>query len=654
MTRIESVIQESRRFEPPDVLDATIAGRSAYEALVDEARDDWEGFWRRHADAELDWISPFSRVFSGANITDPRWFEDGTLNVSFNCLDRHLETRRKKPAILFEADGGEVEIYTYEDLHTSVCRLANAMKREGVKRGDRVILYMPMHPQAVVCMQACARIGAIHSVVFGGFSAKALADRIEDTGACLVFTADEGVRGGKKVPLKAMVDKALDVCAEKHSVQKVVVMQRTGEDVFMQEGRDLSLDDFQSGCDEYCPVEEMRAEDPLFILYTSGSTGKPKGMVHTSAGYLLSSILTMKWTFDHKEEAIFWCTADVGWITGHSYVAYGPLAVGGTQVMFEGVPTYPHAGRFWEMIERHRVTTFYTAPTAIRALIKAGADLPDNYDLSSLRILGTVGEPINPDAWAWYRERVGGGRCPVVDTWWQTETGAHMIAPLPGAIATKPGSCTLPLPGIFASIVDEWGDEVGPNEDGFLVVKRSWPSQARSIWGDHERYLRTYFQKNASGTYDYAAGDSAFRDDDGYFWILGRMDDVLNVSGHRLGTMELESALVTHANVTEAAVVARPDDITGEAIVAFVVTHGETPEGRDADLLSKELKGWITEQVGPIARPSEIRFGDNLPKTRSGKIMRRLLRSIAQGEEIVQDTSTLENPGVLDQLKHSR
>ncbi|MDM5146985.1 acetate--CoA ligase [Candidatus Persebacteraceae bacterium Df01] len=650
MSNIESVLTETRRFEPPaSFANATVAGRAVYDAMIKNATDDWEGFWRHHAEAEIDWIKPFSTVYECGDAHAHKWFADGNLNISANCLDRHLAARGEQPAVIFESDEGKNnDVRTYRQLHSEVCRFANALKNAGVKRGDRVIVYMPMRPEAIVCMQACARIGAVHSVVFGGFSAKSLEDRIKDAAAKVVITADESMRGGKNIPLKKTVDEAL--AGGDHAVGTVIVFRRTGVGVHMQGGRDVWWHDAVADVSDDCPPAVMNAEDPLFILYTSGSTGKPKGIVHTTGGYLLGAILSMKWVFDYQPGDIYWCTADVGWITGHTYVAYGPLAVGGTQLIFEGVPTFPHSGRFWEIVQNHKVTTFYTAPTAIRSLIKAGMELPKDYDLSSLRILGTVGEPINPEAWIWYREVVGGSRCPIVDTWWQTETGCNMIAPLPGAITTKPGSCTLPLPGVFAAVVDEAGNETGAHEGGFLVVKKSWPSQLRTIWGDHDRYCSTYYPKEiADGKY-YVAGDSANRDDDGYFWIMGRTDDVLNVSGHRLGTMEIESALVANPKVSEAAVVSRPDALTGEAVVAFVVLQGERPAGEEARALVVELRNWVGKEIGAIAKPAEIRFGDNLPKTRSGKIMRRLLRIIAKGEKITQDTSTLENPAILEQL----
>ena len=650
MANLESILREERVFEPPADLAraARVPGRAAYDALVAQAREDPEGFWRRAAQAEIDWIDPFARVLNDDGAPFYRWFEGGRLNVSANCLDRHLATRGDKTAIWFETDEGESRALSYRELHGEVCRFANALKALGVGRGDRVVVYMPMCPEAVIAMQACARLGAIHSVVFGGFSAKSLEDRIKDAGAKAVVTANESVRGGKRIGLKRTVDEALAGGCD--SISHVVVMRRTDADTAMTAGRDVWWQDAIADQSDECPAAAMEAEDPLFILYTSGSTGKPKGVQHSTAGYLLGAILSMRQVFDCRDDDVFWCTADVGWITGHTYVCYGPLAVGATQVIFEGVPTYPDASRFWRVIEKRKVSIFYTAPTAIRSLIKLGADLPEKSDLSSLRILGTVGEPINPEAWIWYRETVGGGRCPIVDTWWQTETGSIMISPLPGAIAAKPGSCTLPLPGIEAEVIDEKGETAPVGEGGYLVIKRPWPSQLRTIWGDPDRYRSVYYPPAVAGGRHYVAGDSAHRDKDGYFWIMGRIDDVLNVSGHRLGTMEIESALVAHPKVAEAAVVARPDDLTGEAIVAFVVPRGARPRGEEARALTAQLRDWTAKEIGSIAKPKEIRYGDNLPKTRSGKIMRRLLRALAKGEKPTQDTSTLENPAILEQL----
>ncbi len=647
---IESVLHENRVFPPSEsfVKQANISGMDAYRKLCAEAEKDFEGFWGRLAREHVLWHKPFSKVLDESEAPFFKWFEDGELNVSYNCLDRHLKTQPDKIALIFEADDGKVTRITYKELYRRVCMMANGLKSLGIKKGDRVIVYMPMSIEVVVAMQACARIGAIHSVVFGGFSAKSLQERIIDAGAVSVLTADGQFRGGREIPLKPVVDEALAMggC---DSVKSVVVYQRSGSQVKWDAKRDRWLHDLVKGQSDSCEPTWVGAEHPLFILYTSGSTGKPKGIQHSSGGYLLWTILTMKWVFDYKPSDIFWCTADVGWVTGHSYTTYGPLACGATEVVFEGVPVYPDAGRFWKMIQDHKVTVFYTAPTAIRSLIKAGSDLPKKYDLSSLRILGTVGEPINPEAWMWYHETVGGGRCPIVDTWWQTETGGHLISPLPGATPTKPGSATFGLPGIFADIVDETGKSVGKGKGGILVIRRPWPAMLRTIWGDHERYQKTYYPEDFKGKL-YLAGDGASFDEDGYIRIMGRIDDVLNVSGHRLGTMEIESALVANAKVAEAAVVGRPDDLTGEAVVAFVVLKQSRPTGDDAKSVVKELQDWVGKEIGPIAKPKDIRFGDNLPKTRSGKIMRRLLRSIAKGEEITQDVTTLENPAILKQL----
>ncbi len=655
MSTIESVLTENRVFPPAKdvVQQANIAGRDAYDALCAEARQDPDAFWARLARENLSWAKPFTRTLDESQAPSYRWFDDGELNVSANCLDRHLENgNAEKVAIIFERDDGEVEKITYRGLHARVCQFANGLAALGYKKGDRAIVYLPMSIEAVVAMQACARLGVIHSVVFGGFSAKSLQERIADVGATLVITADEQVRGGKTIPLKPAVDEAFGMggCG---AVTNVVVYRRTGGNIAWTEGRDRWLHDVIAGQPETAPAVPVEAEHPLFILYTSGSTGRPKGVQHASAGFLLWAMLTVKWTFDLKPEDVYWCTADVGWITGHTYIAYGPLAAGATQVMFEGVPTYPNAGRFWDMVARHKVSIFYTAPTAIRSLIKASDAQPDThpskYDLSSLRIIGSVGEPINPEAWMWYYREVGKERCPVVDTWWQTETGGHMITPLPGVTPLKPGSCTLPLPGIEAAIVDETGADVELGKGGFLVVKRPWPAMIRTIWGDPERFKKSYFPEEMGGQI-YLAGDGANRDADGYFWIMGRIDDVLNVSGHRLGTMEVESALVAHPLVAEAAVVGRPDEVTGEAVVAFVVLKQSRPEGDEAKQIAKTLREWVGKEIGPIAKPKEIRFGENLPKTRSGKIMRRLLRVVAKGEAVTQDVSTLENPAILEQL----
>jgi acetyl-CoA synthetase len=652
----DSVLQEPEVFFPSTAMSAhaTISGMDAYRTLAAEAERDYEGFWARLARDTLSWHQPFTQVLDETNAPFYTWFEDGELNASYNCLDRHVEAGKGgRTAVIFEADDGTVTHVTYDELLARVCRFANALKRLNVKKGDRVVIYMPMSVEGVVAMQACARIGATHSVVFGGFSSKSLNERLVDVGAIALVTCDEQMRGGKALPLKNIADEALAMggC---EAVKSVIVYRRTGGKVAWSEGRDLWMHELTEVEADTCAPEWVGAEHPLFILYTSGSTGTPKGVQHCTGGYLLWAAQTMKWTFDWKPEDVFWCTADIGWITGHSYIAYGPLALGATQVMFEGVPTYPDAGRFWDMIARHKVSLFYTAPTAIRSLIKlAEADTkvhPDSFDLSTLRVIGTVGEPINPAAWIWYYKHVGGSRCPVVDTWWQTETGGHMIAPMPGATPLVPGSCTLPLPGIMAAVVDETGQDVPDGQGGILVVKRPWPSMLRTVWGDPQRFRKGYFPEELGGRL-YLAGDGAVRDSKtGYFTITGRIDDVLNVSGHRLGTMEIESALVANPLVAEAAVVGRADETTGEVVVAFVVLKGARPEGEEASKIANELRAWVGKEIGPIAKPKEIRFGENLPKTRSGKIMRRLLRSLAAGEAITQDVSTLENPAILEQL----
>jgi len=660
MSAIESVLQEHRIFPPSAKASAgaAISGMDAYKALTSEAERDYEGFWARLARETLSWHKPFETVLDESNPPFYKWFEDGEINASCNCIDRHVEAGNgAKNAIIFEADDGTVVNLTYQDLLQRVCRFANALKKRGVKKGDRVVIYMPMSIEGVVAMQACARIGATHSVVFGGFSSKSLNERLVDVGAVALITADEQMRGGKALPLKSIADEAI-AAGGCEAVKSVIVYKRTGGKTQWHEGRDLWMHELVEHEADTCEPEWVSAEHPLFILYTSGSTGKPKGVQHSTGGFLLWAAQTMKWTFDAKPDDVFWCTADIGWITGHSYIAYGPTAIGATQVVFEGVPTYPNAGRFWDMIAKHKVTIFYTAPTAIRSLIKmAEADAkvhPKSFDLSSLRILGTVGEPINPEAWMWYHENVGGGACPIVDTWWQTETGGHMITPLPGATPLVPGSCTLPLPGIMAAVVDETGQDVPNGQGGILVIKRPWPSALRTVWGDPDRYKKSYFPEELGGAL-YLAGDGAVRDKEtGYFTIMGRIDDVLNVSGHRLGTMEIESALVSNPIVAEAAVVGRPDDTTGEAVVAFVVLKRSRPEAEEGKRIANELRAWVAKEIGPIAKPKDIRFGDNLPKTRSGKIMRRLLRSLAKGEAITQDVSTLENPAILDQLGEVR
>ena len=637
------------------VKNAHISGMPAYLALCKEAETDYEGYWARLAKELITWKTPFTKVLDESKAPFFKWFEDGTLNASYNCLDRNIEKGLgNKTALIFEADGGEVTRITYNELLAKTCQIANGLKSIGIQKGDRVVIYISMSIDGVAAMQACARIGATHSVVFGGFSAQSLRDRIEDTGAKAVITADHQIRGGKQLPLKSIVDEALSLggC---DSIKNVLVVKRSGADVAMTAGRDTWMHDLIAKQATTCEPEWVSAEHPLFLLYTSGSTGKPKGVQHSTGGYLLHAALTTKWTFDLKQDDVFWCTADIGWVTGHTYITYGPLALGGTEIVFEGVPTYPDAGRFWKMIQDHKVSIFYTAPTAIRSLIKAAeandAVHPKSYNLSSLRLLGSVGEPINPAAWEWYHQHVGGGRCPIVDTFWQTETGGHMITPLPGVTPMVPGSCTLPFPGIQAAIVDETGKDMPNGQGGILVVKRPWPSMIRTIWGDPDRFVKSYYPDDFKGKY-YLAGDGAIRDaETGYFTITGRIDDVLNVSGHRMGTMEIESALVSCTElVAEAAVVGRPDDTTGEAICAFVVLKRPLPTGDEGKAIAKQLRDHIAKEIGPIAKPKDIRFGENLPKTRSGKIMRRLLRSLAKGEEITQDISTLENPAILGQL----
>ena len=644
---IESTLHENRVFPAPKDAAARIAGMAEYQAMRQRFEDDFEGTWGELAKENISWQKPFSTVLDDSTPPFFKWFSDGELNVSENCLDRHVAAGfGKRTAILWEGESGEVRHISYSELLGEVCRAANAMRTLGVGKGDRVVIYMPMIPEAAVAMLACTRIGATHSVVFGAFSSKALHERIEDAGAKMVVTADGAWRRGAVHALKPNVDEALSTGCP--SIEHVLVVRHGGNEVGWIKGRDVDWQQALEAEADDCEPLAVEAEHPLFILYTSGSTGKPKGIVHATGGYLLWARLTMQWTFDFRPESdVFWCTADIGWITGHTYSVYGPLACGGTTLMYEGVPTYPDAGRLWKICADHGVTIFYTAPTAIRALIKAGDEWPKKHDLSKIRVLGTVGEPINPQAWMWYHNVIGGGTCPIVDTWWQTETGGHMITPLPFATETKPGSATFPLPGIFADVVDQEGQVVGKGQGGLLVVTRPWPSMLRGIWGDTERFRRTYWQK-FDGRY-YFAGDGARKDEDGYYWIMGRVDDVLNVSGHRLGTMEIESALASHPAVAEAAVVGRPDDIKGEAVCAFVVLKETETEG-----LGVALRKHVAIEIGPIAKPDDIRFADGLPKTRSGKIMRRLLRDIAAGRDITSDISTLEDHKVIEQLQSQK
>ncbi len=650
--RIETVLSEGRVFKPSSKVQSTstISGFEKYQQMVDSAKSDPNKFWGDAALKELHWFEPFETVLDWSNPPFARWFDGGKTNVSYNCLDRHvLNGKGEEIAIIWEGEPGDIRRITYKELFMEVCKTANALKQIGIGKGDLVALYMPMIPEAAIAMLACSRIGAPHSVVFGGFSSEALRDRLNDGEAKVVITADGGYRKDKIISLKKAVDSALknNACP---TVNSVLIVQRTKEKISFNPERDYWWHELVPAQSSECSPEYMDSEDRLFVLYTSGSTGKPKGVVHTTAGYNLWAHLTFQWIFDVKKDEIYWCTADVGWITGHSYIVYGPLSNGVTTVMYEGVPRPSNPGAFWEVIQKHKINIFYTAPTAIRAFMKSGRSLPDSYDLSSLRLLGTVGEPINPEAWMWYMEVIGRNNCPVVDTWWQTETGGVMISPLPGAIPTKPGSATLPLPGIEADVVNADGDSVNEQEGGYLVVKRPWPGMMRTVHGDSKRFRESYweFLKPKDGSYVYFAGDGARRDIDGYFWIMGRVDDVINVSGHRLGTMEIESALVSHASVAEAAVVGRSDEVKGESIVAFVTLEGSNEL---TDELLKDLKMHVVNEIGVIARPDEIRFTNALPKTRSGKIMRRLLRSLASGEEVKGDTSTLEDKNVLDELR---
>ncbi|MBD2290453.1 acetate--CoA ligase [Microcystis wesenbergii FACHB-1317] len=648
---IESILQENRLFPPSAEFsqNATIKSFEEYQQLYAKAKADPQAFWAQLAEKELHWFEKWSEVLDWQP-PFAKWFVNGKINICYNCIDRHLTTwRRNKAAIIWEGEPGDSRTITYEQLHREVCQFANALKELGVKKGDVVGIYLPMIPEAAIAMLACARIGAPHSVVFGGFSADALRDRLNDAAAKVVITADGGFRKDKVVALKEQVDLALaDNSAP--SVEKVLVVQRSKEPINMVADRDYWWHDLQKQVSANCPAEPMDSEDMLFILYTSGSTGKPKGVVHTTGGYNLYTHVTCKWIFDLKDTDVYWCTADVGWITGHSYIVYGPLSNGATTVMYEGVPRPSNLGCFWDVIEKYRVNIFYTAPTAIRAFIKMGEDIPNSRDLSSLRLLGTVGEPINPEAWMWYHRVIGKEKCPIVDTWWQTETGGIMITPLPGAIATKPGSATLPFPGIIAAVVDLEGNPTQANEGGYLVVKHPWPGMMRTVYKNPDRFRNTYWEQIApkDGQYLYFAGDGSRRDEDGYFWVMGRVDDVISVSGHRLGTMEIESALVSHPAVAEAAVVGRPDEIKGEEVYAFVTLEGHYEASQE---LAQALKDHVVKEIGIIARPGEIRFTDVLPKTRSGKIMRRLLRTLASGQEISGDTSTLEDRSVLDKLR---
>ena len=646
---IESILNESRSFPPSkEFSDQANINEAKAEDMKKLAADDHIKYWAKLANEELHWSRPFSNTLDDSKAPNYEWFNDGEINASYNSLDVNVSNNPHKTAIIFEKEDGKSESMTYKELLLKTSQFANGLKKIGVEPMDRIVIYMPMCPEAVIAMQACARIGAIHSVVFGGFSSNALKDRIEDAQSKIVITADGAFRGGGVIPLKQATDEAVSQSSFK--VNNVVVFKRTGENVNFNKGTDIWWEDLVADCDLVCEPKPLNAEHPLFILYTSGSTGKPKGIQHATAGYILHAKTTFSWIFDIKNDDVFWCTADVGWITGHTYVAYGPLLSGATILIYEGAPTYPDVGRFWSICEKHSVTIFYTAPTAIRALMKHGDEIPANYDLSKLRLLGTVGEPINPEAWIWYHKVIGTERCPIVDTWWQTETGGAMISPLPGITNTKPGSCTTAIPGIDIDIVNESGEPVDePNQGGYLVIKKPWPSMLRTIWGDNQRYIDTYWEK-FDGKY-YVAGDSAYRDEDDCHWIMGRIDDVLNVSGHRLGTMEVESALVANEKVAEAAVVGRPHEVKGESIFAFVVTKGNRPTGNDAKTTQEELREWVASQVGSIAKPDEIRFSDNLPKTRSGKIMRRLLRAIARQEEITQDISTLEDESIVKQLQ---
>ncbi len=650
---ITSVLSERRLFSPPAefAAQARIKTLAEYETLYKESLDSPDTFWPRMA-SELHWFKKWDKLLDWSDAPHAKWFVGGKINIAYNCLDRHLTTHRKnKAAIVFEGEPGDTRVITYAQLHREVCKFANVLLAQGIKSGDRVAIYMPMIPEAIVAMLACMRIGAAHTIVFGGFSSEALSDRINDAQAVAVITADGGWRRGKILELKKNVDVAL---AKTPTIKSCLVVKRTGQAVTMQTGRDLWYHEEMAGAETKNEAAELDSEHLCFILYTSGTTGKPKGVVHTTAGYLLGAYLTSKYVFDLKDSDVYWCTADIGWVTGHSYIVYGPLANGATVMLYEGAPNQPKEDRFWEIVAKYGVTVFYTAPTAIRAFIKWGDQHPEGHDLSSLRILGTVGEPINPEAWMWYHEVIGGSRCPIVDTWWQTETGAIMCTPLPGITATKPGSCTLPFFGVDAAVVDKQGHEVPANAGGYFVIRKPWPSMLRTVWGDDARFKQAYFGEIPDGAGKvgaiYFTGDGARKDQDGYFWVMGRVDDVVNVAGHRLGTMEVESALVAHPKVAEAAVVGRPDEMKGQALSAFVtVISGIKAD----DKLKEELKAWVAKEIGSIAKPDDIRFTDSLPKTRSGNIMRRLLRDIAAGKESVGDTTTLEDYSVLAKLRES-
>jgi acetyl-CoA synthetase len=627
---------------PEFVKRANVQGMEGYRALYDRAAADPEGFWSELAEREMHWFEKWTQVLDWSNPPFAKWFLGATTNVSYNCVDRHAAgARRDKPAIVWEGEPGDQRVLTYGELLRLVGRFANVLKARGLKAGDRSIIYMPMVPEAAVAMLACARLGVTHSVVFGGFSSEALKARIQDLGAQVVITADGGWRRGKEVKLKPAVDEALPECP---SVRDVIVLKRTGSETSMQEGRDSWWHELEAGVSDECPAVPLDSEHPLYVLYTSGTTGKPKGILHTTGGYLLQTTMTMRWVFDLREDDIFWCTADIGWVTGHSYVVYGPLSAGATTLMYEGAPDHPAFDRWWSIVEKYKVTTFYTSPTAIRALIRQGEQWPNSKDLSSLRLLGSVGEPINPAAWEWYHRVVGKERCPIVDTWWQTETGSIMIAPMPGAVPAKPGSGTLPMPGIIADVVDLTGEKVGTDQEGYLIIRKPWPSMVRTIWGDPQRFKEQYWSRVRGA---YFTGDAARQDEDGYFWILGRVDDVMNVSGHRLSTMEVESALVRHPAVAEAAVVGKPHEITGQAVCCFVTLKRGHYNHRE---LGQELRQWVAHEIGSFARPEEIRFTESLPKTRSGKIMRRLLREIVTSHKVMGDVTTLEDMAVVTRL----